>query len=298
MRFQRWISGLVLYGIAVLVQAANIDLVTYYHVDHLGSPVATTDERGELLWRVSYLPYGERNPGSRPSESVGYTGHSQDDISGLVYAGARYHDSVLGRFLAIDPVAWKPSVPSSFNRYSYGYNNPYRYTDPDGRDPLEFTAGFVVGFGNELAGGFLHDSYGRPDSFAEGGYIAGAQFGEFFDWINPKGWVKNGGKSFFKRGPPANGGSARPHGNSNHDSAIDNRIDQLKKDPDVTNIRKNQQQVNVDGEKVGTNRPDIQYDKDGCHYCVEYDHVPQNSTRHGDQIKANDPKAKVELNLL
>ncbi|MDF2176845.1 SpvB/TcaC N-terminal domain-containing protein [Aliiglaciecola sp. CAU 1673] len=101
-----------------------------------------------------------------------------------------------------------------------------------------------------------------------------------------------------KRGPLPNGGNAKPHGNANHNSAIDNRVGELKQDPSVSNIRKNQQQVDVNGNKVGTNRPDIQYDQGGCHHCVEYDHVPRNSTRHGDQIRANDPNAKVELNLL
>ncbi|MGQ9447365.1 hypothetical protein [Xanthomonas citri] len=33
-----------------------------------------------------------------------------------------------------DPVSANPNTGASFNRYSYGNNNPYRYTDPDGRD--------------------------------------------------------------------------------------------------------------------------------------------------------------------
>lgn len=111
-------------------------------------------------------------------------------------------------------------------------------------------------------------------------------------------WVHNCKGETRRGGPAPNGGNAKPHGNANHNSAIDERVDQLKKDPSVSNIRKNQQQVDVDGNKVGTNRPDIQYDQGGCHHCVEYDHVPRNSTRHGDQVRANDPDAQVELNLL
>jgi hypothetical protein len=66
----------------------------------------------------------------------------------------------------------------------------------------------------------------------------------------------------------------------------------------VSNIRKNQQQVDVNGNKVGTNRPDVQYDQGGCHTCVEFDTVPRNSKRHGEVIRGNDPKSKVELNQL
>lgn len=134
MRFQRWISGLLLFCLAGLVYGGNLELVSYYHTDHLGSPVAATDERGELLWREQYRPYGERygGPGSNDS-AIGYTGHMQDDAAGLVYAGARYHDPVIGRFLAVDPAGVMPGLPLSFNRYSYGANNPYKFVDPDGR---------------------------------------------------------------------------------------------------------------------------------------------------------------------
>jgi hypothetical protein len=33
-----------------------------------------------------------------------------------------------------DPVQANPNTGGSFNRYSYANNNPYRFTDPDGRD--------------------------------------------------------------------------------------------------------------------------------------------------------------------
>ena len=42
----------------------------------------------------------------------------------------RYYDPIAGRFLSVDPV---PASPESFNRYWYANNNPYRFTDPDGR---------------------------------------------------------------------------------------------------------------------------------------------------------------------
>ncbi|MBK8255998.1 MAG: hypothetical protein IPK82_25440 [Polyangiaceae bacterium] len=96
-------------------------------------------------------------------------------------------------------------------------------------------------------------------------------------------------------GPKPNGGDARPHGGEQHDKAINQEIERLKGDPGVSNIRKNQQQVNAAGEKVGTNRPDIQYDKDGCHHCVEFDNRQGNGVQHGNAILKNDPDAAVEL---
>ncbi len=45
---------------------------------------------------------------------------------------ARYYDPVIGRFYSNDPVGFTGDV-TTFNRYSYVGNNPYKYTDPDGQ---------------------------------------------------------------------------------------------------------------------------------------------------------------------
>lgn len=37
------------------------------------------------------------------------------------------------RWLSVDPVKANPSNGQNFNRYYYANNNPYRFTDPDGR---------------------------------------------------------------------------------------------------------------------------------------------------------------------
>jgi len=42
---------------------------------------------------------------------------------------------MVGRSLSVDPVAADADTGAMFNRYSYGNNNPYRFTDPDGRAP-------------------------------------------------------------------------------------------------------------------------------------------------------------------
>jgi len=44
---------------------------------------------------------------------------------------ARYYDPVIGRFYSNDPVGFTGDI-TTFNRYSYVGNNPYKYTDPTG----------------------------------------------------------------------------------------------------------------------------------------------------------------------
>jgi len=48
---------------------------------------------------------------------------------------ARYYDPVALRFLSPDPVYVDSGTGGNFNRYWYANNNPYTYTDPDGRHP-------------------------------------------------------------------------------------------------------------------------------------------------------------------
>jgi uncharacterized protein RhaS with RHS repeats len=45
----------------------------------------------------------------------------------------RYYDPVAGRFLSVDPVVADPNTGTNFNQYWYANNNPYKFTDPDGR---------------------------------------------------------------------------------------------------------------------------------------------------------------------
>jgi RHS repeat-associated protein len=93
-----------------------------------------------VQYNESYLPYGERrvnNPASAVAQASGnrlwFHGKAQDEATGLQYFGARYYDPALGRFMGVDPEGFEEKNLHSFNRFAYGNNNPYRYSDPDGR---------------------------------------------------------------------------------------------------------------------------------------------------------------------
>ena len=62
-----------------------------------------------------------------------FHGKAVDNETGLSYFGARYYDSSLGRFMGVDAVPFHETNLQSFNRYAYANNNPYKFTDPDGR---------------------------------------------------------------------------------------------------------------------------------------------------------------------
>ncbi len=122
---------------------------SYLTTDALGSPRIITNSIGQVISRHDYMPFGEEvtaNVGGRTT-TQGYagndgvkqkfTGYERDIESGLDYAQARYFSSKHGRFTSVDPLAASANVkdPQTLNRYSYGNNSPYKFTDPLGLSP-------------------------------------------------------------------------------------------------------------------------------------------------------------------
>ena len=115
-----------------------------------------TDALGNVLRRRDFYPFGEEiiqgtNGRPGPVYQTGqqqtlpdvfngkFTGMERDSETGLDFFGARYFSGAQGRFTGPDdPFAGSdPTNPQSWNLFSYGLNNPLRYSDPDGHDPCE-----------------------------------------------------------------------------------------------------------------------------------------------------------------
>lgn len=127
---RRAVTVLALLSLAGAVAAQ--ETVEYIHTDALGSPVAVSDAAGIVIGRAVYEPYGA-TVGAGPSDAPGYTGHVSDSATGLSYMQQRYMDPQLGAFLSVDPVTAHQKPVEQFSRYRYGNGNPYKFTDPDGR---------------------------------------------------------------------------------------------------------------------------------------------------------------------
>lgn len=131
------------------LSSSGASKLEYWHVDHLGSVVATTSHDRTVTARSSYDPFGKRrfasgaydansgivtdwSPATIAGTGRGFTGHEEHDDIGIVNMNGRVYDDHLARFLQVDPVISEPTNLQAFNRYAYLSNNPLNATDPTG----------------------------------------------------------------------------------------------------------------------------------------------------------------------
>ena len=142
----------------------------FFHPDHLGSSNYITNFVGEVSQHMEYFAFGEtfieehKNSNNSPYK---FNGKELDEESGLYYYGARYYDPRISIWASVDPLAdYNPvmnnehyidgehngGVENSFNfaTYSYCYQNPVRYIDPNGKqvDVIDFIP--FIGSGRDI----------------------------------------------------------------------------------------------------------------------------------------------------
>lgn len=130
----------------------------YWHKDHLGSVVGISDNNSTLT-EFSYDAWGQRRnedwsalTGSPNGYFRGFTGHEHYDMFGLIDMNGRIYDPVLARFLSPDPIIQAQADLQNYNRYTYVFNNPLSYTDPNGYGGI---------------GDFLDDVFGGTGDFIQ-----------------------------------------------------------------------------------------------------------------------------------
>jgi RHS repeat-associated protein len=105
----------------------------YYHFDALGSVASLTKPDASIQARYQYDAWGnERQSAGASFNRFGYTGHEQDEETGLYYFKARFYDPDTGRFLTQDSYLGDVNTAPSLHRYLYAYANPTVWVDLDG----------------------------------------------------------------------------------------------------------------------------------------------------------------------
>jgi RHS repeat-associated protein len=119
----------------------DLSKLTYALTDWLGTERARATSAGALCQTSTSQPFGDavQTMGSCSPSPAFFTGKERDVESGNDYFGARYYNSVTGRWLSPDwsanrdPVPYaKLGNPQSLNLYAYMFNSPLAGVDPDG----------------------------------------------------------------------------------------------------------------------------------------------------------------------
>jgi len=143
-----------IYAGSQLIGTVEGTTLQYLHTDHLTGSNAATNSSGGMVQLLDYYPYGSMRIDWKSGsfdEQRKFTGHEFDRDTSLTYANARYYKQGIGRFLSQDPVyltigvrdgaqsAALLSNPQGLNSYAYANNNPMKYIDPFGTEPVTFS---------------------------------------------------------------------------------------------------------------------------------------------------------------
>jgi RHS repeat-associated protein len=104
--------------------------VHYFHTDHLGTPLALTDQSGKMVWATRLDPWGNVEDEYNPQgleQNIRLPGQYFDRESGLYYNRFRYYDPKIGGYINQDPIGLRGG--NNLTQYS---NDPLFISDPLG----------------------------------------------------------------------------------------------------------------------------------------------------------------------
>jgi RHS repeat-associated protein len=124
-------------GLEETKKAEQTDItIHYFHCDHLGTPIALTNQLGQIDWAGKYDPWGNIEKEFNPLEmeqNIRLPEQYHDQETGLYYNRHRYYDFSTGAYINQDPIG----VLGGFNFYAYVKNQPNRRIDPRGFQAFE-----------------------------------------------------------------------------------------------------------------------------------------------------------------
>jgi RHS repeat-associated protein len=279
--------------------------------DGLGSTLSLTDANGTETTQYTYEPFGQTSTsGSASSNSAQFTGR-ENDGTGLYYYRARYYSPALQRFISEDPLGFSGG---DLNLYAYTGNDPVNMVDPSGE-------WFFVALG-VVALILIYSKYANAPGPNDPIYDNDpAQ-----EMVNDIPYMVLGsvifGKIFRLIGRACGRIRVRPPGRLPQDENVNPRAPkplpthrrigtspaqaaelqadiQAARAQGATDIRVNQEQVNAAGERVGRNRPDLQYTQPNRkRVYFEYDRNPASGLAHQQRIMANDKSCTVILKTI
>ena len=127
----------------------------YYLQDELGSPMYMTGTDGAAVSSYAFDDFGRgidsftgklkeaahkhtKHAYTKEGNIIqpfAFTGYQEDEVSGLMFAQARFYDAASGSFLSEDPRKGFINKPLTINHYGYCFGNPVGFSDKNGKLP-------------------------------------------------------------------------------------------------------------------------------------------------------------------
>jgi RHS repeat-associated protein len=194
--------------VAAAIKQNGVSSLYYLSTDHLGSTSKVFRPNGTIVERNSYDAWGQRRSSTNWSYTVddsrnriltrGFTFHEHLDEFNLINMNGRVYDPILGRFMSPDNYVQAPDFSQSFNRYSYCYNNPLIYTDPDGNNPFLIALGIIAGV-NYMSGVIQNNWQFNPgnwdwnNTYLQGGFSSTLDGSAWLGYVTPPSFNYNEG---------------------------------------------------------------------------------------------------------
>ena len=213
----------------VIDDGVSTTTVSYAHLNHLGSPVAFTDDivapatcviwpgqTAGLPYEIhSYEPFGaDFNDLGAPTlnNDLRYTGKLFESATGKQYFNARYYNGVTSTafpeqpplFMSPDILGGNTGSGQSWNRYAYCQGNPVGYVDLDGKNFIYLLdRNAVIDQGHSAVitgpvnGMWRYDSFGkRTKDHRQGQYYFSSEqealdFAKKHDYTDYAKWLTN-----------------------------------------------------------------------------------------------------------
>jgi RHS repeat-associated protein len=133
-KFIIYLEGSPYESSIVAIKDYNSNALVYHflHKDYLDNILAITDINGNLIEERHFDAWGNLTHGKIDFIDRGYTSHEHLTSAHLIHMNGRLYDPSLRRFLNADENIQDPYNTQNYNKYSYVFNNPLMYNDPDG----------------------------------------------------------------------------------------------------------------------------------------------------------------------
>ena len=166
---------------------AELEYVTFYHCDQVGTPQTLSNELGECVWEIKQDTWGialeiKASDNLLEQTNLRFQGQYYDQETGLHYNRYRYYEPYSARYVSKDPI----DLYAGLNHYSYVID-PTLWVDALG---LQGTyGGEFIGLSRQGASNLEYEGYRNYDCWMKTGDICRLQGPPSFDYVYCSGGV-------------------------------------------------------------------------------------------------------------